>query len=122
MRLCSKKIFSLILNFVLVVGVFMAAGKAWGDPPPWAPAHGYRYKHHHNSHAVYKYYYYPAQQVYYSLDRRGYYYLNNGVWLFAPQLPTRINLGRYVSVDLGTPLPYTQHTTIIQSYPVIVGD
>jgi surface antigen len=28
----------------------LAAGPAWADPPPWAPAHGYRAKHKNKNH------------------------------------------------------------------------
>ena len=121
----------------LVLSLFLAATSlsyvriVKADPPPWAPAHGYRHHHHdddededdqghHHHHAIYKYYYYPAQQVYYSPVNRNYYYLDNGAWVSGVILPPRIQLGRYVNIDLGTPVPYTQHTTVIQTYPVIV--
>jgi len=106
------------------MGFFFIAGivelpQAMADPPPWAPAHGYRAKKHRVKRA-YRYYYYPAQQVYYSPVKRVYYYQNAGTWTYAPALPPTINLGNKVSISLGTPTPYTVHPTVIQTYPVIV--
>lgn len=43
----------------------LAASPAFADPPHWAPAHGWRAKHHH-PHYVYRapaYVYYPARPV-----------------------------------------------------------
>ena len=43
----------------------LVAAPAFADPPHWAPAHGWRAKHHH-SHYYYRapaYVYYPAQPV-----------------------------------------------------------
>lgn len=42
-----KKCILLMLTASLVFPVF-ESGNAFADPPPWAPAHGYRNKHHHD--------------------------------------------------------------------------
>lgn len=90
------------------------------DPPPWAPAHGYRAKHHKHSKKTYSYVYYPAAQVYYSPVVRKYYYMNNGAWVTSPTAPLSINLGKSVSIQLGGSVPYVYHPTVIQEYPVVV--
>src|SRR3546814_14481047 len=46
-----------VLAFALVAPTVAAA-----DPPPWAPAHGYRAKHKHN-HAVAPVYYEPGPAI-----------------------------------------------------------
>jgi len=83
------------------------------DPPSWAPAHGY-YKHHHS----YRYYYYPHDQVYYSPVERRYYWQDGTNWTYGNSVPSTINLGRHVSVNLGGTPPYTYHDTVIHRYPV----
>ncbi|HEX5035502.1 MAG TPA: hypothetical protein VFW62_13560 [bacterium] len=65
-----------------------------------------------------KYVYYPAQQVYYSPTRTTYYYMDNGTWRYNAALPTSIQLGKSVSVDLTGETPYVHHSTVIQQYPV----
>jgi len=93
---------------------------AQADPPPWAPAHGYRHHHDEDEHHVaYKYVYYPASQVYYSPVRGGYYYPINGGWQFGAVLPPTIRLGKSVSISLGGPVPYVYHPTVVQRYPVV---
>lgn len=93
------------------------------DPPPWAPAHGYKEKKH-KKHKKYKkqhsYVYYPSSQTYYNPTLHRYYYMNNGVWTQSPTAPVSINLGKSVSITLGGSTPYVYHPTVIQQYPVIV--
>jgi hypothetical protein len=117
---CERKIrwasfLGLVFTFILTLG----SGVALADPPPWAPAHGYRAKHHHDA-RVYKYMYYPGAQVYYSPVRHGYYFLDNGAWTYSTVVPAGIRLGNAVSIELGGPVPYVYHPTVIQQYPVIV--
>lgn len=79
------------------------------NPPPWAPAHGWRAKH--------PYYYYPSQQVYYSPEQARYFWLQGTSWQVGVKLPSWITLGQRVTVDLNTTTPYTQHAYIKGQYP-----
>jgi len=115
MKTAASKIKTLGMSLLIFAFTLAAMPSALADPPPWAPAHGYRAK----KAKMYKYYYYPAQQVYYR-PNYGYYYMDNNNWRYAPRLPTTINLGNRVSIDLGTPLPYTQHPVVLQQYPLVV--
>lgn len=90
------------------------------DPPPWAPAHGYREKKYKKHKKHYSYIYYPSSQVYYSPTLRRYYYMNNGTWSQSPTAPVSINLGKSVSITLGGSTPYVYHPTVIQEYPVVI--
>ncbi|HKY63209.1 MAG TPA: hypothetical protein VJR29_07300 [bacterium] len=65
-----------------------------------------------------KYIYYPAQQVYFSPARTTYYYMDNGTWRYNTVLPSSVQLGKSVSVDLVGETPYVHHSTVIQQYPV----
>lgn len=83
----------------------------WATPPPWAPAHGWRAKHH--------YVYYPRAQVYYAPDRGLYFWYDGGRWQFGARLPSgvRLEIGQGVRVELDTERPYTQHTVVLRQYP-----
>ncbi len=103
------------MRFFLVISLFFLSlslvipSVGMANPPPWAPAHGYRAKQ--------QYWYYPGQQVYYNPLKKGYHYQDNGEWLFGVKLPSRIKLGKKVSIDLDANLPYTQHPYVIKQYP-----
>jgi hypothetical protein len=65
------------------------------DPPPWAPAHGYRVKTRHV--------YFPQYNMYYDMNRSSYLYLNGGHWTVSATLPNifvGINLGRATQIQL----------------------
>jgi len=79
------------------------------------PIKGAQAKHH------YRYYYYPGEQVYYSPYGHRYYYMDNGAWAYGVAPPPSVRLGRHVSIDLGGPVPYVYHPTVIQQYPVVVA-
>jgi hypothetical protein len=113
-----KNTWGFLWALVLVLGFILGPGAAWADPPPWAPAYGHRAKHHHG--VTYKYIYYPSSQVYYSPVQHRYYYMDNGAWIYGVTVPPSIRLGKSVSVDLGGPVPYIYHPTVIQQYPVVV--
>lgn len=49
-----------------------------GNPPVWAPRE--------RAHQV-RYYYLPELDAYYDAQRAGYFYANNGAWIFSPVLP-----------------------------------
>lgn len=80
-------------------------------PPPWAPAHGYRAKHH--------YYYYPASYVYFDTGRKLYFYYSDSRWQVSVSLPTAIHIdvGDYVALDMETDRPYTYHSDVVRRYP-----
>jgi len=82
-----------------------------GGPPPHAPAHGYRAKHHYR--------YYPSCSVYYDSGRKLYFYLKGGHWEVGASLPGSMfaGLGDYVSLELDTGRPYTYHADHVKSYP-----
>jgi hypothetical protein len=106
-----KRLFLLLGSFLLMtVGVFDAT--VWADPPPWAPAHGYRAKHH-------RYYYYPAAQVYFDPDRRLYFYSDGRTWQLSAHLPAGITIqvGNHRVIELDTDTPYVYHAEIMRKYP-----
>jgi len=82
-----------------------------GGPPPHAPAHGYRAKHHYR--------YYPSCSVYYDSGRKLYFYLKGDNWEIGASLPgsIRVRLGEYVSMELDTDKPYTYHEDHVKRYP-----
>ena len=103
----------ILLTVTLTAFTLAMPAVTLADPPPWAPAHGHRAKH-------YQYIYYPASQVYYSPGVHRYYYMNSGVWTYGVAAPVGINLGKGVSINLGGPVPYVYHPTVVQQYPVVV--
>jgi hypothetical protein len=80
-------------------------------PPPWAPAHGYRAKHH--------YYYYPASSVYFDVGRGLYFFYQGDGWRVGASLPAgfQINVNDYVELDMDTDRPYVYHTDVMKRYP-----
>jgi hypothetical protein len=80
-------------------------------PPPWAPAHGYRAKH--------KYRYYPSHRVYYEEKRGVYFYYKDGEWRVSVSLPSsiRIDIGDYVTLEMGTDKPYEWDHEVVKKYP-----
>ena len=81
------------------------------EPPPWAPAHGYRAKH--------QYHYYPSSHAYYDTERKLYFYLEGENWRFGASLPAgiRLDVGDRVSLGMDTDKPYEFHTDIVKQYP-----
>jgi len=82
-----------------------------GGPPPHAPAHGYRAKHHYR--------YYPSSSVYYDNDRKLYFYLKGDNWEVGASLPNNIlvRLGDYVSIEMETDQPYVYNADHVKKYP-----
>jgi hypothetical protein len=107
-------VFSLVFN--LVGGVAFAHSIYYQ-----APVYGYPIYHHHHHNRFYQYIYYPGAQVYYSPFNGRYYYLNNGYWTYAFYPPPYIRLGPSVTINLGGPIPYYYHPSVLSSYPVPVG-
>ena len=80
-------------------------------PPPWAPAHGYRAKHHYR--------YYPSSYVYFDVKRALYFYRSGNVWIKSYKLPPAItlNVNNYVTLTMGVDKPYKFHHNVIKKYP-----
>jgi hypothetical protein len=88
------------LRIVILIALFATfilpeSTYAFGKPPKWAPAHGYRAKTRHI--------YFPEQNFYYDIQANNYLYLNNGNWAVSIAVPRpfiNINLSRSVQVQL----------------------
>jgi hypothetical protein len=80
-------------------------------PPPWAPAHGYRAKHHYR--------YYPSSEVYFDIGRAVYIYYEGERWRVSVKLPgeIRIDLNDYVTLEMDTDKPYEYHSEVVKRYP-----
>ena len=92
------------------VGYRTAPPHAKKAPPPWAPAHGRRAKHHYR--------YYPDVSVYFDAARGVYFYLSGGAWRTSVRLPSGIRIsGSYVSLDMDVDKPYKFHKDVIRKHP-----
>lgn len=91
-----------------------AAAPAQADPPPWAPAHGYRAKQARE----YRYVYYPAQQVYYAPEQQLWFWMSGDNWQFGVNLPTRYRADATagVQVVLHSDHPYQEHAYVEERY------
>lgn len=85
-------------------------GISQADPPPWAPAHGYRAKH--------EYIYYPSHQIYYEPARSLWFWLDGGDWRFGVDLPVyyRQYTRGGVTVVLDAERPYERHDYVVEHY------
>lgn len=88
-----------------------AAAPVQADPPPWAPAHGWRAKH--------QYVYYPSAEVYYEPASRMWFWLGGDGWQAGVSLP--LGLQGYVSaggvnVALDVDRPYLQNDDVVRRY------
>lgn len=95
-----------------LLGGGLAASPAVADPPPWAPAHGYRAKQ-------YRYVYYPSYEVYYAPETRLWFWLDGGRWRFGASLPGDLAMVGGVpgvSILLGSERPYYEHSVVIEHY------
>ncbi|MDE2226085.1 MAG: hypothetical protein KGJ46_12505 [Xanthomonadaceae bacterium] len=89
----------------------LVAPVAYADPPPWAPAHGWRAKH--------QYVYYPSAEVYYEPASSMWFWLGGNGWQAGVSLP--VALQGYVSVggvniSLDADRPYLQNDYVVQRY------
>ena len=98
-------------SLVLLAGALAAPAAAQHGPPPWAPAHGWRAKHH--------YVYYPDSEVYYAPDSRVWFWLDGDDWRSGPVLPMElqgyVRVGG-VSIELGDAQPWVEHDYVIEHY------
>lgn len=84
---------------------------ALADPPPWAPAHGYRAKQ-------YRYIYYPRYRVYYAPTTQLWFWFSGGRWRSGVSLPSGIVVAGSpgVSIVLGTAFPYEENAYVVERY------
>lgn len=96
---------------ILAMACLTPAASAVGAPPPWAPAHGWRAKHH--------YVYYPSAQVYYEPASRMWFWFGGDNWEAGLSLP--LALHGYVrtggiGIDMETSRPYLRNTEVMRYY------
>ncbi len=104
-----KQIMQLV-GMSLLAGLVALPSAASADPPPWAPAHGYRAKQH-------RYIYYPRYDVYYAPETRLWFWLDGEHWRVSAGLPGDIVVsGPGVAVVLSTERPYEENTYIVEHY------
>ena len=89
----------------------LVAPTAYADPPPWAPAHGWRAKH--------RYVYYPSAEVYYAPETRMWFWLGGNGWQAGVSLP--LALQGYVQVGginigLDVDRPYLRNDYVVRRY------
>jgi hypothetical protein len=65
--------------------------------------------------------YYPSCYVYYSIDRKMYYYLEDDNWKICAFLPKNFKgkLGEYVKLEMDTNKPYTHHRQHVKKFAQI---
>ena len=105
------------MNRMLVSAIVALACVAGGvpvqaDPPPWAPAHGYRAKQ-------YTYVYYPVREIYYAPETRMWFWMGGNGWQFGANLPVEYRpytRSGGISVVLETGRPYVQHEYVVARY------
>ena len=94
-----------------LAGAGLVATPALADPPPWAPAHGWRAKH--------QYVYYPSAEVYYAPDTRMWFWLGGGGWQAGISLPVAlqgyVRVGG-VNIALDVDRPYLQNDYVVRHY------
>ncbi len=105
----DKRVFTGVAIALLATAIAVPL-EALADPPPWAPAHGYRAKH--------RYLYYPDYQVYYAPETQMWFWLDGGSWRFGASLPAGVVVAGVpgVSVMLNTERPYEQHAYVVEHY------
>lgn len=96
---------------VLVGAGLLTTPPVLADPPPWAPAHGWRAKH--------QYVYYPSAEVYYAPDTRMWFWLGGDGWQAGISLP--IALQGYVraggvNIALDVDRPYLRNDYVVRHY------
>ena len=98
----------------LIAASLAAPLTAQADPPPWAPAHGYRAKQARPYHYVY----YPAQQVYFSPEQHMWFWMSGSNWQFGVNLPARYQVVQTsgIAVTLASERPYREHVYVEEHY------
>ena len=78
-----KKLTGLLILLTLTFAfsiVILGQEKEKGEPPPWAPAHGYRAKTRHV--------YFPEYNFYFDVQKNVYIYLSGDKWEVSVNLPS----------------------------------
>jgi hypothetical protein len=106
------KTFRIAASFALGLACAgLIAPAAWADPPPWAPAHGWRAKH--------RYVYYPSAEVYYAPETRMWFWIGGDGWQAGVSLPLAlqgyVRVGG-VNIDLDVDRPYLRNDYVVQRY------
>jgi hypothetical protein len=103
---------TLLSTALIALATACATLPAWaGGPPPWAPAHGWRAKHHYT--------YYPEGEIYYAPESRVWFWLDGGNWRSGVSLPIDFQgyvRGGGVSIELDADRPYARHDYVIEHY------
>ncbi len=104
------KVTHLIAALALAVGGTMAVSPALANPPPWAPANGWRAHH---------YVYYPAARIYYEPATRLWFWLGDGGWRTGVSLPLALRGdvrvgGVRIVLDVGR--PYLRDVYVVHRY------
>ncbi|MBI4236882.1 MAG: hypothetical protein HY696_00515 [Deltaproteobacteria bacterium] len=100
-----------VIRVVTFLVCFAMSASVLATPPPHAPAHGWRAKN--------RYVYYPQSQVYFSPDRRLYFWMEGHDWRVGVQLPPRIVIDsqRSISLELEATRPYLEHPDTLRRHP-----
>lgn len=99
------------LAALVIAGTGLAITPAWADPPPWAPAHGWRAKH--------QYVYYPSAEVYYAPTSRMWFWLGGNGWQAGVSLPLALQgyvQAGGVNISLDVDRPYLQNEYVVRRY------
>lgn len=101
-------------SFVAVLLFMFTCGwvaPAFSDPPPHAPAHGYRAKHRYTYYRDHQIYHSPESGLWFWMDR-------DGDWRFGVHLP--ILLQQYtvggIVIELDSDRPYREHDYVVRHY------
>ena len=82
-----------------------------GGPPAHAKAHGYRKK--------FGYTYYPSKKVYYSKEKKVWFWIEGDGWKVGGSLPTGLNVNKNdaVQLELDSEEPYDHYKSQTESHP-----
>lgn len=101
---------ALLTTLALATTGFVTTAMA-GGPPPWAPAHGWRAKHH--------YVYYPDAEVYYAPASNRWFWLDGNGWQAGINLPRAlrhfVRTGG-IDIDLDVDRPYLRNRYVVRHY------
>lgn len=100
-----------IVALVAVAGAAFVSVRVQADPPPWAPAHGWRAHH--------QYVYYPSAEVYYAPATRMWFWLGGNGWQAGISLPAAlqgyVQIGG-VNISLDVDRPYLRNAEVVRRY------
>lgn len=99
------------ITALAIAGAGLIAPTVLADPPPWAPAHGWRAKH--------QYVYYPNAEVYYAPASRMWFWLGGNGWQAGVSLPAAlqgyVQVGG-VNISLDVDQPYLRNDYVVRRY------